>query len=231
MFGEADPGAYLSSYVSTHLREEVQQECLTRDLGAFTRFLEAASFSQGSALNVSAVARECSVGRKVVEDYFGILDDLLLATRVRVFTKKARRKTVAHPKFYLHDTGVFRALRPAGPLDAPEEIEGVALESLLFQELRALNAYRSLGYRIHYWRTRSGHEVDFVLYGARGIKAIEIKRGQRIRAPDLRGLSAFLADYPMAGAILLHGGPRRMVECGVELIPLEEGLRSLADYL
>ncbi|MFQ5503674.1 MAG: ATP-binding protein [Planctomycetota bacterium] len=231
VFSESDPRAYLSSYVSTYLREEVQQEGLTRDLGAFTRFLEAATFSQGSILNVSAVARECSVGRKVVEDYFGILDDLLLATRVPVFTKKARRKTVAHPKFYFYDTGVFRLLRPAGPLDAPEEIEGVALESLLFQELRALNAYGSLGYRIHYWRTRSGHEVDFVLYGPRGIRAIEIKRGERIRAADLRGLSAFLADYPMARALLLHGGSRRMVEGGVELVPLEEGLRALPDYL
>src|SRR3989338_7383556 len=41
----SDAQRYLESYVTTYLREEVQQEGLTRDLGSFTRFLEIASFS------------------------------------------------------------------------------------------------------------------------------------------------------------------------------------------
>jgi len=48
---------------------------------------------------------------------------------------------VAHPKLYLFDTGVFRSLRPGGPLDRPEEIEGAALEGLVAQHLRAWIAY------------------------------------------------------------------------------------------
>jgi predicted AAA+ superfamily ATPase len=66
---EEDPKKYLQSYVSTYLREEVQQEGLTRNLGAFARFMEAASFSQANVLNVSTVARDCSVERKVVEQH------------------------------------------------------------------------------------------------------------------------------------------------------------------
>ena len=69
-YTENDPKRYLDSYVKTYLLEEVQQEGLTRNLGAFSRFLEAASFSQGSALNISSVARDCAVERKVVENYF-----------------------------------------------------------------------------------------------------------------------------------------------------------------
>jgi predicted AAA+ superfamily ATPase len=78
-YTEADPEAFLKSYVQTYLREEIQQEGLTRNLASFSRFLEAASFSQASVLNVSRVARECSVAQKAVEDYFSILEDLLLA--------------------------------------------------------------------------------------------------------------------------------------------------------
>jgi predicted AAA+ superfamily ATPase len=85
--------------VQTYLREEVQQEGLTRNLGAFARFLEAAIFSQGSVLNITAVARECHVERKVVEDYFTILEDLLLAVRVPVFSRKAKRRPMTHRKY------------------------------------------------------------------------------------------------------------------------------------
>jgi len=72
VYSETDPADYLAGYVRTYLREEVQQEGLTRNLQAFARFLEAASFSQASALNISEVARECNVNRKLAEEYFYI---------------------------------------------------------------------------------------------------------------------------------------------------------------
>jgi len=230
-WSEADPKAYLASYVGTYLREEVLQEGLTRNLGAFARFLEAASFSQGSVLNISAVARECHVDRKVVEDYFTILEDLLLAVRLPVFTRRAKRKTVAHPKFYLFDAGVFRAIRPRGPLDSEDEIDGAAMETLVLQDLRALNDALGLGYSIYYWRTAAGDEVDFVLYGERGLKAIEVKRSERVREADLRGLEAFLDDYPMAQARLVCSCDRRFHEGRVEVLPIGEFLREAHEWL
>ena len=84
--------------MKTYLREEVQQEGLARNLGAFARFLEAASFSQGMPLNISAVARDSHIERKVVEDYFSILEDLLIAVRLPVFTRRAKRRVGTHPK-------------------------------------------------------------------------------------------------------------------------------------
>ncbi|MBI2501369.1 MAG: DUF4143 domain-containing protein, partial [Deltaproteobacteria bacterium] len=127
-------------------------------------------------MNISNVARECAIERKVVENYFSILKDLLISYELPVFSKRAKRRVVSHPKFYFFDVGVFRTLRPMGPLDSPEEAEGPALETLFLQELIALNDYLDLGYTINYWRTSNDLEVDFVLYGKRGIKAFEIKR-------------------------------------------------------
>lgn len=97
-----------------------------------------------------------------------VLEDLLLSFRVPVFTRRAKRELVAHPKFYLFDTGVFRSLRPKGPLDRPEEIDGAAVEGLVAQHLRAWMAYRGTDAGLFYWRTRSGVEVDFIVYGAAG---------------------------------------------------------------
>ncbi len=223
--------AYLSSYVTTYLREEVQQEGLTRNLQAFGRFLEAASFSQANVLNVSAVARDCSVERKVVDDYFSILEDLLLAIRIPSFTRRAKRRVVAHPKFFFFDVGVYRTLRPRGPLDSAEEIDGPACETLVLQEIRAINDTLDLGYAIHYWRDGGGREVDFVLYGERGLRAIEVKRSARLRREDFDGLHAFVGDYPVARARLLYGGHRAYQEGQVEVLPLEDGLRGMQAWV
>lgn len=231
VYMEVDPKRYLESYVTTYLREEIQQEGLTRNLAAFTRFLEAASFSQGSVLSISNVARECSIERKVVENYFSILEDLLLGIKLPVFTKKAKRRLVAHPKFYFFDVGVFRTLRPMGPLDSPEQVEGSSYESLVLQELRAVNDYFDLGYTLYYWRTSNAVEVDFILYGKRGIKAIEVKRVGKISSDTLKGLNAFLAEFPMADAYLFYGGKHPMKEGKITIIPMAEGLKTLRKIL
>ena len=228
---ETDPQKYLEAYVRTYLEEEIRQEGLTGNLSTFARFLEAASFSQGSVLNISSVGREGHVERKAVESYFSILEDLMIGYRIPIFSKKAKRRLIVHPKFYFFDVGVYRTLRPMGPLDAPEEVDGIALETLFLQELIALNDALDLRYKVFYWRTSNGREVDFVLYGPKGLLSFEIKRTSRITSNMLGGLKSFLADYPMAKAYFVYMGNRRMYEGKIEIVPVQEILKDLKTLL
>jgi uncharacterized protein len=222
-----DPMATLHAYVDLYLREEVQMEGLTRNIGNFSRFLETVSFSHGAILNVSNVARESQIERKVVEGYIGILEDLLLAYRIPVFTKRAKRAVASHPKFYFFDAGIFNILRPAGPLDRAEEKSGVALEGLVAQHLRAWIDYRHPECRLSYWRTSAGSEVDFVLYGKDTFRAIEVKNAAVIHPQDLRGLKAFGEDYPEAKRSLVYRGKERLLRDGISIEPAAEFLLGL----
>ena len=222
-----EPDRTLEAYATLYLREEVQMEGLVRNVGNFSRFLEAMSFSHGESLNISNVARECQVERKVVEGYVSILEDLLLGWRVPVFTKRAKRALVAHPKFYFFDAGVYRSLRPGGPLDRPEEIDGHALEGLVGQHLRAWIDYSQTGGTLYYWRTRAGVEVDFVVYTPETILGLEVKNTARVQPKDLRGLKSFRQDYPEAGTCLIYRGQERLNVDGILCLPCDEFLRSL----
>ena len=226
-----EPASYLQSYVGAYLREEVMQEALVRNLASFRRFLEAASFSQGAVLNMQAVAADCGISRKTVETHFDLLEDLLLAVRLPVFQRRAKRKMTAHPKFYFFDPGVYRALRPRGPLDSDDEVDGAAIETLVLTCLRAENSNRGLGYQFHFWRTADGKEVDFVLYGEGGLHAIEVKRSSRFRESELAGLRAFCADYPEAKGWFLYGGRQRYRFGAIAVVPLAEALVELGEML
>ncbi len=223
----ASPEETLNAYAALYIREEVQMEGLVRNIGAFSRFLESASFSHGAVLNISDVARDCQVGRKTVEGYFSILEDLLLAFRIPVFTKRAKRYLSFHPKFYYFDAGVFKSIRPFGPLDAPQEIDGAALEGLIAQHLRAWNSYSGDLCKLYFWRTKSGNEVDFVLYGGDTFCAIEVKNTARIHSKSVNGLLAFKEDYPEAQTFLLYRGKERIKIKNILCIPCEEFLKNL----
>jgi len=228
---EKKPDFFLKAYVQTYLREEVLQEGLTRNLGSFSRFLETASFSQGSVLNISEIARESGIERMRVKNYFSILEDLLLASFLPVFTRRAKRRMISHPKFYYFDVGIFRTLRPMGPLDSPQEAEGSGIETLCFQELSAVNDYYNYGYDLYYWRTSNGVEVDFILYGPKGLLAFEIKRSGRISKKDLNGLKSFANDYPEAKLYMLYGGSRQEYADNISILPVEKALKELPTIL
>jgi len=226
-----DPKEYLKSYIGTYLKEEVQQEALVRNLDSFARFLQAASLSQGSVLSIKQVASDCGVARTTVESYFELLDDLLLSIRLPVFQRRAKRKMSSHPKFYFFDCGVYRSIRPKGPLDPIEELEGPAIETLLLQELRACNSNHSLDFEFFFWRTTDKVEVDFVLYGERGLLAFEVKRSSQFREADLKSLKLFSEDYPMCRAFLVYLGEQHYKFGNIEVVPMAELLRNLTRYL
>lgn len=225
--GSEDPRQALRAYLGLYIREEVKAEGLVRNLDSFGRFLEVLSLSHGCPLNLANVSRDCEVRRSTVEGYLEVVEDLLLGWRLPVFQKRAQRLLSSHPKFYWFDTGVFRSVRPAGPLDRPTEIDGAALEGLVAQHLRAWIDYGEAECGLYFWRTRTGTEVDFIVYGKGGFWAIEVKNGRRVDGDDLRGLRAFRQDYPEARCLLLHRGPNRLLIDGFPCLPVAEFLQGI----
>ena len=74
-------------------------------------------------------------------------------------------------------------------------------------------------------------EVDFVLYGPKGIIGIEVKRSDYIDSKDLKGLRLFGSDYPEAKLFLFYGGKNRRYIDNILIIPIEEALRELPQLL
>ena len=226
-----DPERYLNSYITTYLKEEILQEGLTRNITAFAKFLEVASFSVGSPLNMTAIARDVGIERKVIENYFTILEDLMIGIRLPVFSKGAKRKLINHPKFYYFDTGIFQTARPKGPLDSSQEIGGLALESLIFQNLNAINQNLDLKYQLYYHRTIAGAEVDFVAYGESGLIAIEVKHSRTWSAKDVSHLLAFKSEYPEAKLYLIYTGDQTNYYSNITILPATTALTTLPHIL
>lgn len=222
-----EPLATLRTYITTYLKEEVQAEGLVRNLGNFARFLEVMSFSHGMQLNTANVARECQVSRSTADDYIQVLKDLLLGCTLDIFTRRATRALSAHSKFYYFDSGVYKALRPQGPLDRKEEIEGPALEGLVLQHIRAWIAGQAETHSLYFWRTRAGVEVDFIVYGPKGLWAIEVKNSSLVSPKDVRSLKIFCEEYPEATPLFLYRGKQRMEIGGILCMPCEEFLLTI----
>ncbi|HZW28988.1 MAG TPA: AAA family ATPase, partial [Trueperaceae bacterium] len=128
---------FLSAYVTTYLAEEIRAEGLVRDLGSYSRFLKLAALAAGQRTNVSGMSRDAGVARETTRGYFEVLVDTLIGDWLPAFRPRAKVKEVALPKFYWFDSWVLNAAAGAFEQPMPADWDGVLLEHLVLNEMRA----------------------------------------------------------------------------------------------
>ncbi len=230
---KSDKILLLQSYVETYLKEEIQQEALTRNVPAFARFLELAAFENGNLLNFNNLAREVGVHAKTIKEYFQIVEDTLLGFFLLPYTRSHREKLVLHPKFYFFDTGVVGALKNelSSDLVAGSSPYGDAFEHWCILEIKRLLSYRRIDAKISFFRTSDGAEVDLILEINKRVWAIEIKSSSKPSSADLRGLKSFIKDHSYKRAVCLCQTPRPYLLDKIEVLPWRDFMVELGTTL
>ena len=212
-----------------YLREEIKAEALVRNLSGFVRFLPIAALFHGQVLSVSSIARDSGVSRTTVSSYLEILEETLLAFRLRAFEARLRVRERKHPKFYWVDPGLVRAVKKQlGPL-AAEEV-GPLFEGWVLTLLRTYAEESALCDEIFYWAAAQSRqvEVDFLLKRGKEYLAIEVKSQRRFSASMLAGLKAITELPGLGRRILIYRGQRRLKTSeGIDIWPLEIFLDAL----
>ena len=218
------PDEDLRAYAGTYLKEEIAAEGVTRNVPAFARFLEVAAVCSGTMLNKTEVANDAKVSRTTVIEYFEVLKDTLLGFELPAWGGSRKRKAIETAKFFLFDGGIRRALASLPPVVPGSPAFGDALEHFLCHELRTWIDVRRPGMDLHYWRSTSQFEVDFILGGH---TAIEVKATHSVSPRDLKGLKALAEEGVMKHLILVcqETTPRKIGD--ILVLPWEEFLQRL----
>ncbi len=186
----------LRAYAITYLREEIKAEALVRNLQGFQNFLDIAAAQYAEQINFSAVSRDCQVALSTVKDYYSILEDTLIGFFLFPHLRSQRKRMSRQPKFYFFDNGVTRALLgtlqdPPNPLD-----QGRLFEQWVIQEVVRFNEYYQKDWKLSFWRTSHGAEVDLLISrGTKILYAIECKFKKQPSSTDLSGLRSYHEDH------------------------------------
>jgi predicted AAA+ superfamily ATPase len=198
-------GKLLSAYIGSYLRDEIIAEAKIRNITSFSKFLEAAAFSNGEMVNFSNIAAECSISSTTVKEYFQILEDTMTGRFVQAYQKKPKRRVITSPKFYYFDVGIAGFLLKRGRIETGSEAFGKALEHYIYQEIYAYSHYSDKNFPVSYWRTASQIEVDFIL-GDHEV-ALEIKSTNTINPRHFKGLKSFSEEYTTKKSIIVSTDP------------------------
>lgn len=215
--------ADLSTYIENYLQLEISQEALTRNIPAFSRFLEVAALSNTQIINYTKFANDAQIAPSTAQEYFQILRDTLMGFDLPVWRQTKKRKVAKTSKFYFFDNGIANAILRKWNLNRNSSDYGTALEAFIFHELTAFSKYNSLA-PLFYWRTQAKDEVDFILNES---IAIEVKATRNISQKDFSGLKKLKEENLLKRYILLCDVSSKEYRDNIEIWPIKDFLEAL----
>ncbi len=218
-----EPRKDLKSYVGSYLKEEIVSEALVRNIPAFSRFLEIAALGNAQMLNYTNIGNDAQVPTSTVVEYYEILKDTLIISFLPAWKETIKRKPISTSKVYFFDSGVVRSIQSRKDLSPKTEAYGEALETFMHNEIKAYLEYSDKE-GLHYWRSKSGYEVDFII--AEKV-AVELK-SQSVFSPKLiKGLKALKEENLLERYILVSNIEREKNIDGIEILPISKFLSLL----
>lgn len=199
-----EPEEELHAYVNTFLKEEIQAESLVRKIAGFSRFLQIAALTSGQIINFSKIANDAGLPPSTIREYYHVLEDTFIGFMLPAYTQSKKRKAISTAKFYLFDIGVKNSLAGIRQLPPQSDLYGHAFEHFIAMELTAYLSYSESKQPLTYWRSKHGHEVDFII----GDKiAIEVKSGLQTKDRHFKGLQTFAEEKICSRHILVSQDP------------------------
>ena len=220
----AYPEEELDAYVNTYLKEEILAEWLIRRLPPFSRFLKTIALANSEMINFTKLANDCQVPPSTVTEYVGLLEDTLVGFLLPAWTESKKRKAIKTGKFYFFDPGITHMLAGTESLDRNSNLYGKSFEQFICMELRAYLSYRRKKIPLTYWRSKSGHEVDFLI-GTR--TAIEVKASRKIGRNDFKGLNYLKEEGVFHNLILVSQDPVSTLTDSILTVPWQKFLSDL----
>lgn len=215
----SNPEVLLTDLVESILLRDASDLFRIARPDAFRRLLRLLAGQVGSLVNFSEWGSILGIGRDTVASYLEIMESSHVITILAPFAGGKRAELTTRPKVFLLDNGLRNQLvhdfRPWGE----RTDTGPLLESWVASELvKALPE----GATLHFWRSASGVEVDFVIVLGEICLPIEVKSEGRGRPILPRSLRGFLDAYRPPTALLVHPGlthRERVGETSVEWLP------------
>jgi len=227
-----DAREFFDSYISTYIKEEVELEAKIRNLPAFHRFLNLVAEEDGGQVNFTDIGQKIGVSHTTVRSYYQILIDTLLGYYLEPMASSERRRLTKHPKFYLFDCGVRRGLTQRFQLslfDSPADM-GVQFENFVIGQTRALNSYMQKDFKLSYYRTESGVEIDLIIETPKKeVLAIEIKSSTDPSITKIdHTMNSLKEILKIDHRICVARVPRRRTEkSGLHIFPVQDYLEFL----
>ena len=201
-------GGYPRVLLETELKEkirtidEIYQGYIEKDISyilkvekteAFRLLVKVLADQVGKLINHSEISNTLGISLPTLKKYLWYAENTYILHRVTPFFRNVRAEISKAPTVYFSDLGLRNfMLGIFGNLTRPDDL-GFVFQNLVFLVLR--EKVRAANGKIHFWRTKSGAEIDFVIDLGRKVIPVEVKYSELGKPLVPRSFHGFIDKY------------------------------------
>ena len=170
---------YLSSYVQTYIERDIRELLRIEKRREFETFVKLCALRTGQIVSYDDLARDAGVAAATAKSWLSLLEDAFLIRLLSPYFTNRTRRMIKSPKLYFLDAGLAAWL---GGWRSAEEARlgpmgGALFETHVLAEVIKRFCHRAREVDIHFWRTRDGQEIDFLIESDGRTWPVEVKLG------------------------------------------------------
>ncbi len=206
----------LSDLVDALILRDASDLYAIRRIDSFRRLLGLIAGQTGDLVKMSEPAALCGVDVGTVSSYLEILEESHIVHRTRPFAAGKRRELTSSPKIHFIDNGVRNQLLRSFSPDLQRRVDrGKLFENWVFSEIKKVLPLQA---GLHFWRSKAGAEVDFVIEQAGRLFAVEAKFSSYSRPKLSRSARSFIQAYQPEALIVVN--PSLQADTLIEKTPV-----------
>lgn len=211
--------SYIEKDISSFLRVE--------KLGAFRSLVKIMASQIGNLVNYAELANTLNLSVKTVKNYLWYLEKTYIISVLTPYHTNIRKEISKSPVYYFNDIGLrnYAIGLFNGALDGNK---GFIFENIIFLFLK--NELKAGNREIHFWRTTSKAEVDFVIDSGSALLPIEAKYKELKKPVIKRSLRSFIEKYKPAKALVVNKNLKDQIIIGktkIKFLPFAELIKEV----
>lgn len=215
-------------YIKTYLERDLRDLSQIENLIDFRKLMIALAGRSGNIINQSEIAREIGISQPTVYRYLKLLEKLHIIKRVQPYFSNVIKRIIKLPKLFFIDPALCVYLLCVYLLGYYEEESilkarelGNFFETLVFLHLQVYSELLTPPAKIHYFRTTSGKEIDFIIQWGRKNLAFEVKFTDNPTHKDIKNLISFIEEYPntIRGVLIYNGNSIKYLHSKIITVP------------
>lgn len=183
---------YLENFVDSLIFKDILELGLVDNRRLGLNLLRLLAHQIGNLINYAELANQLQADQRTIKRYIDIFEQSFIIFRLAPFSGNKRSEIVKSPKIYFYDTGIRNALiSNFSDIDTRND-KGALFENFIIAEAYKAISIKHYDFKLNFWRTKQGAEVDLVLSNQNQVTGIEIKYA--------KGLAhqAFTNHFPQA---------------------------------
>lgn len=166
---------YLLNFVDSLIFKDILELNLIEDKKLAKDLLKLLAFQIGNLINYSELASSLKADQRTVKRYIEIFEQSFILFRLYPYSKRKRDEISKSAKIFFYDVGIRNALIEDFSDVESRMDKGALFENFFISELVKQNSYSDKNYKLYYWRTKQGSEIDVVLEKGDELIGAEVK--------------------------------------------------------